>query len=160
MKIIPLEEVQWRDQQEKASQIKVPVSISTLGRSLAGRTAAWGQGAVGVWRGGCGQAVRARPQWRTVRLRVPAWRFTTSGGETARGGWFRAREGFMASSTRPLAAALVSHPGMHACGGRGRARAQGGARWGRGGGAARFTGAGFVSLQRRFFPGRETGSHA
>ena len=74
----------------------------------------------------------------------------------------------MASSTRPLTVALVSHPGMHACGGRERRRCGllragtgvGWARWGRGGGAVRITGAGFVSLQQRFFPRRETGSQA
>jgi len=54
MKIIPLEEVQWRDQQEKASQIKVPMSRSTQGWSPTGRTVAWGWGAVGVGRGGYG----------------------------------------------------------------------------------------------------------
>ena len=61
MKIIPLEEVQWRGQQEKASQIKVPVSRSTLGRSPAGRTAAWGRGAVGVGRGGYGRGSPCAP---------------------------------------------------------------------------------------------------
>ena len=118
-----------------------------------------GRGRDGAWRLRTLQSVRAHGGGR----RGCGCRRSGSPRPTekqARGGWFRAGEGSMASSTRPLAAALVSHPEMHACGGRGRARAQGGARWGRGGGAARFTGAGFVSLQRRFFPGRETGSHA